>query len=55
MIDNCKIPIINESDLVFAELGKNKAADGRIMKPRIIMNFDGFTLTFDKSGVIYKN
>ncbi len=49
------IPIITSEDMIFADLGETKMPDGRVAKKRVIMNFDGYTITFDRSGKIYEH
>jgi hypothetical protein len=53
-VDNIEIPIMTSEDMIFADLGKTKMPDGRIAKKRVQMIFDGFTITFDRSGKIYE-
>jgi hypothetical protein len=54
-IDDYVIPIMISEDMVFADLGEAKMPDGRIAKKRVLMTFDGFTITFDRSGKIFDN
>ncbi len=48
-----KMPIMTSEDLLFADLGKIKMPDGRIAQKRVLMTFDGYTITFDRLGKIY--
>jgi hypothetical protein len=50
-----EMPIMTSEDLVFADLGKTKMPDGRIAQKRVLMTFDGYTITFDRSGKIYED
>ena len=52
--DNYKIPLILSFDLLFADLGKTKMPDGRIASKRVVFNFDGYSITFDRNGIIYE-
>jgi hypothetical protein len=51
--ENCLLPLILEEDLIFADFGREKQSDGRIARKKLLFNFDGFTITFDKLGRIY--
>lgn len=51
--ENCFLPLLFEEDLIFTDFGREKQSDGRIARKRILFNFDGFTITFDKLGRIY--
>ena len=54
-IGDDSLPIITEEDILFANLGEVKMSDGRVAKKRVLMNFDGYTITFDRSGNIFEN
>ena len=54
-VDKTEIPIITSEDMVFADLGSTGMPNGRIAKKRVLMTFDGYTITFDGSGKIYEN
>ena len=48
------LPLITGEDLIFADLGSEKLQDGRIMRTKVMINFDGFSITFTQSGEIIK-
>jgi len=54
-VGNYEIPIMTSEDMQFADLGETEMPDGRIAKKRVLMTFDGYTITFDRSGKIYEN
>ena len=54
-IGKLDIPIFLSLDLEFADLGSEKLPNGRIAKTKVLHISDGFSITFDRSGVIYEN
>lgn len=58
-IDNNFIPIITSEDIQFADFGtvnypNEKTGKRRTGKKKVMMNIDGFTITFDNNGTIFK-
>lgn len=48
------IPLMIHEDLIFADLGHTKQKNGKVVRKKVIYNFDGYIITFNKSGKIYK-
>lgn len=44
------LPLVTGEDIIFADLGSEKLADGRIMHKKVVINIDGFSITFTQSG-----
>ena len=53
-IGELDIPLFFSSDLSLADFGKQKMPDGRIASKWVLFNFDGYSITFDRNGIIYK-
>ena len=47
------VPLITNEDILFANLGKEKMPDGRIAKKRVIFNYNGFSIAFNRVGTIF--
>lgn len=49
------IPVFAPEDIEFSDFGSIELANGRVARQRVLMAFDGYIITFDRSGKIYEN
>lgn len=54
-VNELYLPLLLETDFVFADFGSRKASNGRKGKIKIVFNNDSYNIIFDRFGKIYKD